>query len=175
MMKNKVGKYTMLVKKKYILGLLGCYMLSSLTGCGKKETSNLQMQQEGSFEIVQMEVDAVKAPVGIDNEKPVFSWKFSTDTPEFTQKNYDLQVYKKDKLTGEKYLVWQSGKVKKQDTSAILYDGKPLEEQSLYLWTVTVTDSFGNTVCSGEESFSTAFSSSAWSTVRVFAGTGETS
>lgn len=157
MMKNKVGKYTMLVKKKYILGLLGCYMLSSLTGCGKKETSNLQMQQEGSFEIVQMEVDAVKGPVGIDNEKPVFSWKFSTDTPEFTQKNYDLQVYKKDKLTGEKYLVWQSGKVKKQDTSAILYDGKPLEEQSLYLWTVTVTDSFGNTVCSGEESFSTAF------------------
>lgn len=142
---------------KNILYMCLFFLVFTLSGCKKEQVTTLLEHKEACFDIVQMEVDCVKAPVGIDNEKPSFSWKFATDEPEFAQKSYEIQVYKQDKLTGEKKLVWDSGKVKSRTAAAISYEGEALEEQSVYKWRVTVTDILGNTVCSKEESFSTAF------------------
>lgn len=111
----------------------------------------------GEFEIFQQEVDAVKMPFGIDNRTPAFSWKLASDEQGFLQKAYEIRVYETDKLTGEKALVWDSGRVKSKNTTAVTYEGEELKEHSVYVWTVTVTDSHGNSVCSEEAAFTTAF------------------
>lgn len=136
-------------KLKTRLLLLMLLMLMQ-SGCGQKETT-------GAFEIIQQEVDAVWQPVGIDNRTPAFSWKLVSEEQGFLQKSYEIQVYEQDKLTGEKELVWDSGKVKSKSTSAVPYEGEQLKEHSAYVWTVTVTDNQGNRICSKEASFTTAF------------------
>ncbi|MCM1160994.1 MAG: glycoside hydrolase family 78 protein [Roseburia sp.] len=136
-------------KRKTRLLLLMLLMLMQ-SGCGQKETT-------GTFEIIQQEVDAVCQPVGIDNRTPAFSWKLVSEEQGFLQKAYEIQVYEQDKLTGEKELVWDSGRVKSKSTSAIPYEGDQLKEHSAYVWTVTVTDNQGKCICSKEASFTTAF------------------
>lgn len=153
-MKGTVRKSSFfLIKQWLMVFFVGC-LLFFLTGCGEREVLNWQ---EGTFTITDMEVDAVKSPIGMDNEKPVFSWKFATDKPEFSQKSYELFVYRRDKLTEETELVWDSGIRKSDKTFSIVYDGKPLEEHSIYEWRVAVTDSENNRVCSDKETFSTAY------------------
>lgn len=153
----KKDNYVRRYRSRTMLGLL-LLVLFMQGGCGQKETLNtMKKEGTGAFEIIQQEVDAVWQPVGIDNRMPAFSWKLVSKEQGFLQKSYEIQVYEQDKLTGEKELVWDSGRVKSKSTSAISYEGDPLKEHSLYVWTVTVTDNQGNSICSKEASFTTAF------------------
>lgn len=156
-MKQARKKDNCVIKMKNRLGLL-LLLLFMQIGCGQRETLTTLIQEEsGEFEILQQEVDAVWQPVGIDNRIPAFSWRLASKEQGFLQKAYEIRVYEQDKLTGEKTLVWDSGRVKSKSTSAISYEGDKLKEHSAYVWTVTVTDNHGNSVCSEEAFFTTAF------------------
>lgn len=140
------------------LFLLSFLLLFMQMGCGRKEALNaLQQEGAGEFEIFSQEVDAVQSPVGVDNRIPAFSWKLASEEQGFSQKAYEIRVYELNKLTGEKSLVWDSGMVESKNTSAISYGGEEIKEHSAYAWTVEVTDSNGNRVCSKEALFTTAF------------------
>ncbi|MBD5105753.1 MAG: family 78 glycoside hydrolase catalytic domain, partial [Lachnospiraceae bacterium] len=156
-MKQTIKKDNYVIKIGNRLGLL-LLLLFMQIGCGQKETLSTFIQEEdGEFEILQQEVDAVWQPMGIDNRTPAFSWKLASKEQGFLQKAYEIRVYEQDKLTGEKTLMWDSGRVKSKSTSAISYEGDKLKEHSVYVWTVTVTDNHGNSVCSEEAFFTTAF------------------
>ena len=73
---------------------------------------------------------------GID-EKPYFSWKFKADENNVFQKYYHIVVSK----DGEE--VWDSGDVKSDRNSAILYEGEELEPFTVYSWRVTSTFNCG--------------------------------
>lgn len=156
MKKRKNTKKDNYVRK--IGSLLLLIVLLCQTGCGQKEAiGTLKEEEAGNFQIVQLEVDGVQSPLGVDNQTPAFSWKLLSEKAGFLQKAYEIRVYEKDKLSEEKVLVWDSGKVKTKETSAIFYEGETLKEHSVYVWTVTVTDAQGKSVCSKEETFTTAF------------------
>ena len=152
---NEKDKHVRNIRSRLFLFL---FLLFLQSGCGGKEAwNNLQEEETGEFGILRLEVDGVEMPLGIDNRTPAFSWRLVSDEPGFLQKAYEIRVYEKDKLTGEKTLVWNSGRVKSKSTSAISYKGEALKEHSAYVWTVTVTDGRGNRLCSEESSFTTAF------------------
>ncbi len=158
---NRKNNYVIKNKSRLAKGLLFLLPLLLLlvqVGCGKKEALNTMHQEgTGEFEIFSQEVDAVQSPVGVDNRTPAFSWKLASEEQGFLQKAYEIRVYELHKLTGEKSLVWDSGVVKSKNTSAIPYEGEEIKEHSDYAWTVEITDSHGNRVCSKEALFTTAF------------------
>lgn len=93
--------------------------------------------------IEQLMVDYLKTPLGVDKEKPRFSWQMTTsdDQRGYRQTAYQIQVVDEGKNQ-----VWDSGKVDSDISLGIAYDGKALQPTTRYTWTVTVWDQDGQRV-----------------------------
>lgn len=78
-----------------------------------------------------------EAPMGVDVNKFIFSWKFQGFGNGAAQMAYRIRVKKVD-ISGEEIPVWDSGKTESQVSAAIPYTGKRLEEQTVYKWKVQV-------------------------------------
>ena len=80
-------------------------------------------------------------PLGIDADKPRFSWKMKDDRPAARQQGYQLQVAtSKEKLEAGEADVWDSGKVTGTASNEIVYSGPALKPLTTYYWRVQVTD-----------------------------------
>ena len=79
-------------------------------------------------------------PLGIDVEKPRFSWQMVVPDTErgYSQKAYQIIVTDE---TGS--LVWDSGKVSSDLSLNIEYAGAPLQPATCYFWTVNVWNQRG--------------------------------
>lgn len=95
---------------------------------------------ENPVSIKKLKVEYAEMPLGIDVEKPRFSWQMVVPDTErgYSQKAYQIIV------TDEKgSLVWDSGKVSSDLSLNIEYAGAPLQPATCYFWTVNVWNQRG--------------------------------
>ncbi|MDP4185265.1 MAG: family 78 glycoside hydrolase catalytic domain [Bacteroidota bacterium] len=83
-------------------------------------------------------------PLGLDVTQPRLSWRINDDRRGASQTAYRILVASDSLLlsTG-KADVWDSGKKHSSLTSSILYNGRPLQPDKRYFWTVIVWDKNG--------------------------------
>lgn len=91
------------------------------------------------MKIIRTKVEYRKNPIGIDIEKPTFSWNIETEENNWKQEAYEILVADEEALLeADKGNVWDSGKVESDVMVNIMYDGKPLESAKKYFWKVRV-------------------------------------
>ncbi|WP_218164854.1 alpha-L-rhamnosidase [Pseudoduganella namucuonensis] len=83
-----------------------------------------------------LRVEYTTTPIGIDIERPRFSWKMLADGQAKGQRQTAYALVVKD--GGE--VVWKSGKIKNDQSLNIEYAGKPLAAARRYDWSVEVWD-----------------------------------
>ncbi len=83
-----------------------------------------------------------KNPIGIDVLNPRLSWKLKGSGYNVMQTAYSIRVGTDQRMAGSK-LVWQSGKVKSDESVLIRYDGQVLKPGQRYYWQVKVWDNKG--------------------------------
>lgn len=93
----------------------------------------------------------VKNPLGIDTKKPRFSWKIKALKRGGKQSAYQIQVFDENNSC-----VWNSQKVKSDDTINIVYNGEELKSRKHYQWKLTVWDKENCDYDGGMAEFETA-------------------
>ncbi|GAB3927614.1 glycoside hydrolase family 78 protein [Larkinella terrae] len=101
------------------------FFLLSLTAWAQLSVTNLRTENQTS-------------PVGLDVEKPRFSWALTSDKREVKQTAYEIQVKE------GKNSVWNSSKILAETSVHVLYAGKSLQSGKRYSWQVRVWDNQGN-------------------------------
>ena len=90
-------------------------------------------------------------PIGLDEEKPAFSWKLLSDGRNIRQAACRIRVLKNERT------VWDTGLLATDQSLYHVYGGEPLEPQTRYQVRVEVSDQRGETA-SGEGFFETGLS-----------------
>jgi alpha-L-rhamnosidase len=80
-------------------------------------------------------------PIGIDTEKPRFSWKVNSDEDNIMQSSYELQVAATASFAD---MFWKTGKVSSDQCILIPYEGPSLTSGTKYFWRVRIEDNKGN-------------------------------
>jgi alpha-L-rhamnosidase len=84
-------------------------------------------------------VEHKKNPVGIDIQKPRFSWKLSGTGNNIFQSAYSIRVATDQKFSSGK-MIWQSGKINSDGSVLREYSGPALKSGQRYYWQVKVWD-----------------------------------
>lgn len=87
-----------------------------------------------------LKTEGMKNPLGLDVEKPRFSWKTSVDAgSNVKQTAYQIMVASSaEKLSQNEADIWNSGKVKSENQLWIQYEGTTLRSNQLLFWKVKV-------------------------------------
>jgi len=88
-----------------------------------------------------LKVEYSKTPIGIDVEKPRFSWQMITDNNMRGQFQTAYEIIVKNP---EGAILWDSKKISDGASLGIVYAGTPLKAVTRYSWTVTVWDQKNN-------------------------------
>ncbi len=89
---------------------------------------------------VNLRVEYRVEPEGLDERRPRFSWAFEATNPDsFGQRQGAYHLVVKN----EERVVWNSGWIASNQMQLIEYQGKPLESDRRYTWTLTVRDENG--------------------------------
>lgn len=89
--------------------------------------------------------EQLPTPVGIDSERPRFSWKISSDTRGFHQKAYRIMVATTPGLLNRNRPdVWDSGTVRSDSSIMVAYRGAQLQSATRYYWKVMIKGSDGS-------------------------------
>ena len=94
---------------------------------------------EKKFEVYGLKVNQITEALGMDVEKPVFSWKLRAEKQNTMQKQAQILVGKTDGSAG----VWDSGVMDTDESAGIAYAGEALEAETRYYVTVKVWDQDG--------------------------------
>ena len=123
------------MRKKYLL--LGRFTVVFLS---LNMLFNVSCQSPVKNSVKDMLVEYLNDPLGVDTEKPRFSWKIASQDRDVKQVAYQIIVseHKKD-IKKRKGTVWNSGKITGDESVNIDYMGIPLESNKTYYWTVSVT------------------------------------
>ncbi|MCM1504985.1 MAG: glycoside hydrolase family 78 protein [Muribaculum sp.] len=89
----------------------------------------------GAFEVVDLKTSHLSNPLGLDDERPVFSWKLSYDPTEspVAQKSFTITV--SDENGND---VWDSGEILSAKSVNIPYFGPALKPSTRYRWHLKV-------------------------------------
>jgi len=106
--------------------------------------------------VASMRTEGMTNPLGIDAQKPRFSWKTeATAERNVMQKAYQILVASSaEKLSKNESDVWNSGKVSTDASIWIPFAGKPLQSNAAYFWKVKVWTNKGETAWSAPASWS---------------------
>lgn len=89
--------------------------------------------------VERLTVEYLENPLGIDLQKPRFSWIIESDQRDVVQTAYQIIVVdKKKSFENANNIVWDSGVIDDHGAVLIEYDGKPLESNKNYFWRVKV-------------------------------------
>ena len=98
-----------------------------------------------SLHTVGLRCEYLTNPLGIGTAEPRLSWILSSQGRDIKQQAYQILVAtQKERLLEKKANLWNSGKVKSDRMSQIVYAGKPLRSEMRCYWTVRVWDQHGN-------------------------------
>lgn len=109
-----------------------------------------------SCTLIDLRVNYFRAPLGIDEEQPRFSWKMSDSRQAACQRAYCLQV------TAPDGPCWESGWIASRNSVQIAYAGAPLRPLTRYVWRVMVKDLKGKATPWSASSFETGFLFRKW-------------
>ena len=125
-----------------------------LTGLGAPAQSASARPAEGDgVKLVDLKVERKPEPVGIDLDRPRFSWIISTTERDVRQESYRVRI-----TTGGD-VVWDSGVVESDRSFDVEYDGPILKSTTGYKWTVDVVTTAGE--ASGSSQFLTGLMTAA--------------
>ena len=89
-------------------------------------------------------VEYIDNPLGIDTDKPRFSWTLNSTGRNQFQSAYEILVSEsRQELWQGKGSDWSSGKINSSQTLHVVYNGAPLKPFTLYYWAVRVYDQNG--------------------------------
>jgi len=110
--------------------LIAGFILATVTiaSCYSKGYSNVTIYET----LLNQQIN----PIGIDTEKPDFSWKLQSESRKRSQKAYQIIVWSEN--TSD--TCWNSGKVISDNSILVKYAGKPLKPVSSYKWKVQIWD-----------------------------------
>lgn len=99
------------------------------------------MSDQKIIQLFNLMVEHTKTPIGIDVEKPNFSWQMTLPSEKrgYVQSAYQIVV-----IDEKNNIVWDSTKVKSDRSLGIQYNGTTLEPTERYTWTVHVWDKNNN-------------------------------
>jgi alpha-L-rhamnosidase len=100
---------------------------------------------------VELRVDDLQTPLGIDDPSPRFSWQLQDPAPGALQTAYQVLVASSaDLLSQDKADLWTSGRVKSSASLNVNYGGPQLAAGTRYFWRVKVWDASGNPYAESE-------------------------
>ncbi|MBK5203368.1 MAG: family 78 glycoside hydrolase catalytic domain [Prolixibacteraceae bacterium] len=123
----------------------------------------VQCTNKGTIKIKSLKVEMQKNPMGVSNKTPRFSWQIITDQNNLEQTSYQVEIAKDEaNLKQEKNLIWNSGKVKSNQSVWIDYKGEPLKQGTSYFWRVKICTNQGKTDWSDIGHWSMSIDDSEW-------------
>ena len=87
------------------------------------------MHSTYAMEVERLRTEAVKNPVGIDVEKPMFSWMMDADNERGIRQTAYESPYSPMPPTSEQ--VWTSGRIESDRQIDVPYDGNPLSPSTV--------------------------------------------
>jgi len=94
---------------------------------------------------VELQVDNLKTPLGIDDPAPKFSWQLRDTARGAKQTAYEVLVASSETALGQgKSDVWDSGRIDSAQSLNVRYAGPALAPSTRYYWQVKVWDAAGN-------------------------------
>ncbi|MFS1702450.1 family 78 glycoside hydrolase catalytic domain [Alteromonas sp. AMM-1] len=115
------------------LGVL-CF-ITHITACAPASSPN--SEDVAALSLYKLNTDYTDAPLGIDVQRPRFSWAMAISEEQRNIKQIAYQVVVTDEW-GE--TVWDSTKVNSDVSVHVQYAGSPLKPRTRYDWTLTVWD-----------------------------------
>ncbi len=88
--------------------------------------------------LVELRVDDLNAPLGIDDPAPRFSWQLSDAARGATQAAYEVEVFSSAALAAANKPDWSSGRVASDRSLNVRYAGPALKPSHRYTWRVKV-------------------------------------
>lgn len=152
-------KNTFRLTPRLIAGTAGMMLLGAGGGDAFADLTVKKLRTEG-----------VSNPVGIDIERPSFSWLSENPDYGVKQTSYEISV-----TTADGTEVWNSGKTDSDRSIDVKYEGASLDPSTRYYWNVKVCDNKGNETLSSEKAyFETGLMSSGWDGARWIKKSSET-
>lgn len=99
--------------------------------------------QSTTLKPVDLKCDSLRTPLGIDSERPVFSWILQDTRLGAKQTAYEIKVATKPDLLAGKADVWNSGKTQSDASVGVRYAGPALQPEKRYYWRVQAWDKDG--------------------------------
>ena len=99
---------------------------------------------DGQVKVTNLRCEYKTNPLGVDVEKPRFSWNLESDRRGATQTSYQVFVSSDMQKLNENIAdVWDSQKISSDKSIQIQYEGKPLQSNQKYFWKVQIQDQDG--------------------------------
>ena len=99
----------------------------------------------GQIKVDKLVCEYHENPIGIDVEKPRFSWQLLSDAQNVIQSAYEIRVADSpEKLDKRSKLLWTSGRVKSDNSINVEYEGDVLKSMQRAYWQVRVWDNQNN-------------------------------
>lgn len=119
-----------------------------------------------------LRTEYLKNPIGLDTEKPHFSWQLKSERRSTVQKSYQVTLATDPAMAS---IVYDSGVVESPLSANVELENLYLEPATRYYWTVAVTDNYGETVISQPGNFfETGLMDAGWSGAQwITAGNGD--
>lgn len=131
------------------------------------------------LKVTHLRTEALENPIGMDVEKPVFSWTMENgDERGVLQTAYEIGVFGD---AGHTERIWSSGRQESDACIDIPYEGDALKASTRYYWRVTVWDNKGNEASSEENAYfetgllGGGWNGAQWIKATTYPGTGDTS
>ena len=113
---------------------------------------------EAQVSVKNLRCEMLVNPLGIDAIQPRFSWQLESGQRNIKQTFYQIIVSSSlQKLQSNDADLWNSGKVKDENSLLIGYAGKALQSAKKYFWKVKVTTNHGAAIEKETAFFSTGF------------------
>ncbi len=97
-----------------------------------------EQAKNASARLVELKVDDLNAPLGIDDSAPRFSWQLSDSARGARQAAYEVQVFSSAPLAAANKPDWSSGRVASDHSLNVRYAGPALKPSHRYTWRVKV-------------------------------------
>ena len=107
----------------------------TFTAAGQAKTASARLSPA---RLVELRVDDLNAPLGIDDPAPRFSWQLSDAARGATQAAYEVEVFSSAALAAANKPDWSSGRVASDRSLNVRYAGPALKPSHRYTWRVKV-------------------------------------
>jgi alpha-L-rhamnosidase len=100
--------------------------------------------EKATIEIDNLRCEFMQNPVGIDVEQPSLSWEINANARGVKQTGYRVLVASSlEKLNADEGDIWDSGWVRSEQSTNVLYQGQPLDSRATCYWKVKTRANLG--------------------------------